>query len=293
MYPSMFYRFVEHIKTVTYTSDEGAVVEDFRSWTMHGRDPITSSMEVALTSSVVTPGTFTGYTIWLNENILEKYKRTYPKLQSVLANVGGIIKFIMTISNFITTYITSQMLDVEMSNYFISDDDNKDFRKRTIKKTCSSSPSKSQSEVLNFTTSVSGSPRHPKKMHVNVNLLNYLHSDKKFNRSLSFKEAVLPSCCVNKKSSKHQINGFSEIIRSRISLDHLLVVFRDFENLKNLLLNEEKKKELANMKSPTLKEYLGLNNEKDLNSSSTRTNSQKVMETAKSTRRNTNDILKN
>jgi hypothetical protein len=196
------------------------------SWTFHGRDPITSSMEVAITSTVIVPVTFAGYTIWLNENTLEKYKRTYPKLQSVIANVGGIIKFIMTLSNFIANYITSQMLDVELSNYFISNDDNKEFWKKT-KGTRSSSSSKGQLGHVYITTTISSSTL-PKKIHVNRKSSNYLNPDEKFKRSLTFKEAVLPAFCVNKNSFKHKINGFSEIIRNKTSVDNLLVVFKDF-----------------------------------------------------------------
>jgi hypothetical protein len=95
-------------------------MEDLQSWTVHGRDPITSSTEISLSFTAAIPGAFTLITICLNENTIQKYKRTYPKLQTVVANIVGIVKFIMTVSHFIVTYITSQMLHVELSNVCIS-----------------------------------------------------------------------------------------------------------------------------------------------------------------------------
>jgi hypothetical protein len=102
-------------------------MEDLITYTYFGRDPF-SSVEVALKGNNKLNG-FATFQILINQNSIEKYKRSFPKVQSLIANLGGIIKFILTISTFFSEYITSQMLMAELSNNFIySDKDSIDLK---------------------------------------------------------------------------------------------------------------------------------------------------------------------
>jgi hypothetical protein len=239
MYPNLFYRYQDNIKSLSYNSDEGNVMEEIKTWTVHGRDPITSSMEIALSSATSIPGTFTVVTISLNENSIEKYKRSYPKLQTVAASIGGIVKFIMTISEFIVIYITSQMLHVELSNVCISNDEPQ-LQKMKKKKT----------DPIRLSQN---SPTRSFKLKTEQPTLTNSNEKK---ASLSFTEAALLSCCVKKQSVKHKIHSFSSIIKSKISTDYFLTHFNDFENLKTLLLDSNLKSKFLYMRKPTLSEHL-------------------------------------
>jgi hypothetical protein len=119
IYPSMFYIHNINIKTVNYTDDQGAVMEDLRSFTTWGKDPLTSYVEIGGkgTKSIFS-NALAYYTFMLNANVFDSFKRTYPKLQTLVANIGGVIKFIVTLAQFFSRYVSEKMLSVHLANYF-------------------------------------------------------------------------------------------------------------------------------------------------------------------------------
>jgi hypothetical protein len=97
-------------------------MKDLKNWTMFSKDTSTSSLEIALSSTTSVPNTFTFFSFMLNQNMILKFKRGYPKLQSVVANIGGIMKFIMMVSSLLSQYVSSQLFYVDLANYFIRDE---------------------------------------------------------------------------------------------------------------------------------------------------------------------------
>ena len=59
----------------------------------------------------------------MNSYTIDIFKRKYPKLQSVVANIGGIIKLFLTIAQILSRFISEKMLNIELANIFSSNND--------------------------------------------------------------------------------------------------------------------------------------------------------------------------
>ena len=68
--------------------------------------------------------------IILNSNTIDINQRSYQKLQSVIANIGGAFNVVMVVSSFISKYITFQFLHVELLNDFLFNDDDESDKKK-------------------------------------------------------------------------------------------------------------------------------------------------------------------
>jgi hypothetical protein len=55
----------------------------------------------------------------MNSQYAELYKRSYPKIQSVMANIGGMLKFITFCAKIISEYFTSNMMYIDLSKEII------------------------------------------------------------------------------------------------------------------------------------------------------------------------------
>jgi len=122
IYPNMFYTYNEMIKVVEYTSDYEIMFEQLETITMFGKDPISNhEISNSITNSFI-PGSFSVFRIVLNSN-LDKFRRNFTKLQFVISSIGGIIEFVWIITTSLLKFITTQMLEIELSNYFIYHDD--------------------------------------------------------------------------------------------------------------------------------------------------------------------------
>ena len=115
----MYNYFYEYMKIVNYTSDQGAVMESYASWQLYGRDPVSSYQSVAISGTNIVPNSFTVILILLNSNNVDRYSRSFQKLQTVISNIGGAYSIIMIVSSFITQFITSKFLYIELLNEFV------------------------------------------------------------------------------------------------------------------------------------------------------------------------------
>jgi hypothetical protein len=253
IYNDMFYGYNENIKVVNYTSDEGAVMQDLRTWTISGRDE-SSSVDIAIKSTTTVPNTKSVFSISLLSGKVDQYKRTYPKIQSVVANIGGVLKFIMTISSFLSKYISLQMLEVELSNNFICDKDKEQNKNRKVVEMTSCNNLKSY--PLSSTVTILNK-NFPDKNMIPKNINSTISEIKKVKqrKRLTFVEALMPKKCLNKSSAKHSLNKYSKIIKTYMSTDNILKLFKDFENIKYLYLNEKQVELFEFMRSPTLNEH--------------------------------------
>jgi hypothetical protein len=249
IHPDVYTTYKELIKVVNYTIDDGLMIQSLQTTTFFGKDPL-SYVEVALIRNNKM-NSFATFQITINQNSIEKYTRTSPKIQSLFANLGGIIKFIWSISSFIAQYVSSQLLEVELSNHLIFNDD----ESKVIKP--ESNIILNQGNLINksFMVPVDNNSRTVLNKIIKNNFnLTALQTIKK-KRNLNFKEILLPKFCLNKSSYKHELGEISEIIKSKLSSNELLKLFKDFENLKYLLLDEYQLILFDRMKSLTLKEH--------------------------------------
>jgi hypothetical protein len=253
VYNDMYYGYSENIKVVNYTSDEGIVMQDLKTWTLFGRDD-SSYVDISLTSTTTVPNTMSSFTLMMVPGKVDFYKRTYPKIQFVLANIGGVLKFIMTISSFLTQFYSSQVLDIELSNNFIYDKYKDDENNMKIINNTSNKISKIAPKISKITIYNKNLPNRS-FVSENLNLYSLNIKKDKEKKRLAFLEALLPKICLKKNSTKHNLDVFSKIIRTYMSTEYILKLYRDFYNLKHSILNEKENELLNYMRCQTIEEH--------------------------------------
>ncbi len=75
-------------------------------------------------------------------------------------------------------------------------------------------------------------------------------------KKLNFWESILFKKCLNKNSIKYNIDNIEKCIQSKLSVNYFIEIFRDFENLKNVVLDEKKSKLFEYMKVNTIDQEL-------------------------------------
>jgi hypothetical protein len=115
IFKDWFYAYYYNFKKIKYTSDDGPVMQDINTYSLFARDVSDSPITISLKGNTSVPNTMMVMQLKINAFQVDSYKRTYQKFQAVLANIGGALKFIMTIANFLSKFISSQMLNVELT----------------------------------------------------------------------------------------------------------------------------------------------------------------------------------
>ena len=274
VFPNMYNYFYEYMKIVNYTSDQGAVMESYASWQLYGRDPVSSYQSVAISGTNIVPNSFTVILILLNSNNVDRYSRSFQKLQTVISNIGGAYSIIMIVSSFITQFITSKFLYIELLNEFVYVEDSNDFSKNEIE----IEGIKSTSNALKYNNFINNSNlksnfdeckiKNPivnkstiiKEGEVSLPLENINNNFQKtfsnisYQKIISIKEILCPRRFLKESSILNEIEIFSEIVRDKISTDGILKLFRDVENIKYLMLDENQLILFDYIKNKTLQE---------------------------------------
>ena len=95
-----------HIESVIYKSDFGYIFEETKKSEFYKIRSF--NRDIFLNTPGVVPFTFFGITL-LNHKEISEYTRTYTKAQTLLANVGGIIRG-LTLIGYILNFIVSEKL---------------------------------------------------------------------------------------------------------------------------------------------------------------------------------------
>lgn len=78
---------------IEYNTDKGWLFESIKTERYYKVDQsLTTTISVAASQHYYYPNTFSKFQLGLNYSTKEKYKRTYPKIQSVIANISGLIQ---------------------------------------------------------------------------------------------------------------------------------------------------------------------------------------------------------
>jgi hypothetical protein len=86
----------------------------------------------------------------------------------------------------------------------------------------------------------------------------------KIKKKLTMCEALMPVKCTSKNSGKRILANCEEIIRRKISSDHLLKVTSDFEKLKLVLLSDSHRNMFKHIKNHTIEEHLKIIKEEEV-----------------------------
>ena len=127
-------RYFYQFKSLSYETDVGTVFEDKRKSSTYQFSNYVQNVQIRHGSSLY-PGLTIG-TVTLHRQIQgDQYYRSYPKLQTLLARIGGVIQAVMMVSQTLSHVITKNMFLVHMINaYFTFDLDEPDSNKSLTKK---------------------------------------------------------------------------------------------------------------------------------------------------------------
>jgi hypothetical protein len=114
---SIFRRIWVSFKTVEYNTDEGLIFSQFRVDRFHHIEQFNSEVDMRDQKTNVTPYTFLWITL-INSSNKVVYYRTYMKAQTLLANVGGVIKGIMSFASVINFFISMKLYYSKLINVY-------------------------------------------------------------------------------------------------------------------------------------------------------------------------------
>jgi hypothetical protein len=106
--------YIYYLKRTFINSDFGYVFEDTRQQHSYQYDSMQSL--TLMGSTVYVPEGY-GVIIFTLSSIADIHSRSYTKLQSMVANVGGVINFIYLLAKIIVGYISNKALLLEYVNY--------------------------------------------------------------------------------------------------------------------------------------------------------------------------------
>jgi hypothetical protein len=214
---SFVYIYFEYFKLLIYETDHGNVFDDYRTFTGFTYDDVSSKKDIyGLTTKVYVPNTFSVIIINVNTNYADRYKRFYSKLQSIVANIGGVIKFVFFFAQLITTYITKHMMYYDISNVIID---------------------KTSLPVTNI-----GSPNihfHRNMRQGNLDRSSNLELNKTVNKGNIKKFTFIDFACpVLSHRTASILYKSIKIVRRYLSVEYILKTLCEYERFKQVMLSD-------------------------------------------------------
>ena len=256
-------------KKFIYASDNGIVFEDFKITESYNYDKSASRIEVLPpTTEFMVSDSFFIVQFFAIESELERYKRTYPKFQSVLASIGGVMKLFVTVAQIFTNFLTYQMMVVDITNSFVhfkkADTRNVvPFRKRnSTTYNFWSNTNKNSSLNLNQNYIEPEIKGPSEKFDTNGNSYSKTVENKKQNLAqnrnikLSCFEALCPRNCSAKNSAKRILDKCEKIYSKKMSVEYILKKFAELDRFKKVIFSEKEMIILDMIKFDTLEETL-------------------------------------
>jgi len=208
---------------------------------------------IDIVSSFLNKDAFLNIQINTEDNSKSYYKRSYPKLQTVVASIGGVYSFITTVAGFIANFVTEKIMFMEISNKSMDLEVNLHKNYQTELKTII------QSLIKNEETNNKMNDRSDVSESINLNFLigNKLkdHTKNSKNRKLTILESILPKKYLHKGSLAHLVDKCLETLKNLLSCEFILSEFSSFEKLKNLILDKNHINFYENISNPSLEYY--------------------------------------
>lgn len=198
-----------YFKSFQYISDQGAIFENLQTWNQFGPDPTLFTLTntpIGGTPFVITDAV-SAFTMFNTLNTQDKIKRSYPKMQSLVASIGGVLSALSFIAKSIVIYVSKQMAYAEILEVVTS---------------INNHLSKPQVQQIASSITRSIEPTDTKNDYVKVG--NFVFPSKNQARGterLTLFDALLPKCC-SKSILKKNSNAFAKIIDDNLSVEVLL-----------------------------------------------------------------------
>ncbi len=116
MHTGMFVSRQTFMRTVIYIDDRGLVTENPSTYHLYDKDIYRSTTDFQIKSQ--DPGLLYQHSVFILGESVDTYKRSFARLQSLIANIGGVVSSLMTFSGFCARFISSQMFTIFIGNYF-------------------------------------------------------------------------------------------------------------------------------------------------------------------------------
>ena len=221
------------MQTVDYTSDFGYVFQSQETLTSNQFNDYTVDSSLIQYNDVSNTAYYKVFTILNLVNSQSKmfYNRTYMKAQTLLANIGGILKGITFIAQVLNYFISNRLLDLELSNLIhlklqkVVCEDNESIFKQIMKNNQKEEIKKSTPQVRVFD---------------NLNTISK-NSDSK-QMSLRIHELIIPLGCFCNKEKKNRFETSLKIANSILSIANLLQKLQELEGLKRCVLSSDELK---------------------------------------------------
>jgi hypothetical protein len=228
--PQVLYRHDLNMKKIKYNSDEGLVMEEQKTYESFGFQSAESY--IYLGSRFRLPEAY-GINLVKLFDKQEIFHRYYPKLQVLAANIGGIMKFIVTIGSVLVNHISSQYYLFDLLDKFMHIHDDDEIKISKV------------NSYNNF--------ENVMKSQTSNNAIVIKKTSSK-RKKFAFKDAILIDKCVSSNSPKHLISQYASIFRNQFSVEYLIKLIIDFEKLKNVFFDESQMKLFNRIRNPTISE---------------------------------------
>jgi hypothetical protein len=267
-----FYSYYEYYKKLIYLSDDGNIWEEFHEYDGHVYDEVQSYKLVSgKNTKVFVDNAIALVQFFINTDYADKHKRFYPKIQTVVANIGGVLKFVFFFARIISHHVSSQMMYVDLSNSII--DHGVDGG--TVHKTNRGSVS----TYINHLSAINNAGNLSSNVHSGVHIHKSLTIVNKANspigelsatpvrrksivprvrtiKSLTVCEALMPTRFSANHSAKRMLERGQDVIMKFMSSNYVIKVLSEFERLKKVVLNERQHEMFKMVKFPQLHEHL-------------------------------------
>ena len=156
-------------------------------------------------------------TLRINEKSFERYKRTYPKLQSLIADVISTIQLILLIYEFLTDNIYSKKIDIEIIKSILSKKFKEEIKKKSNNKKEEDNISEQTIQIKNSTNTYKG--------NIFFDEINLKNNKNILTNNKFMEETKSESSIINNKNTSFKL---IKNIKNKININ----------NNKNILLEE-------------------------------------------------------
>ena len=231
---TVFKRIQFYINTVDYSTDYGYIFESID--TIHINQFNYYSLDIDL-KKYEDPSDISYYKLFaiinfMNNPFIYSYKRTYMKAQTLLANIGGIIKGVTIISQILIFFVSNKLLDLELANQVVFP-----LQKLILEEDYEKSVMKS-SKLAQLDAS-----KNPVVKLQNESTLKQKQNTLSLNKiKLRLHEIILPTSCYCNKTKKNQFLKQLSIVYSKLSINNLLKQLQEIEGIKRCLFTNDELK---------------------------------------------------
>ena len=241
--PNLFRRTYLDIMNVLYNTDVGLVFEDQSIENQFVVQSYETTYDLKL-GAFIYPSCFAQLTYRISKQT-QVYNRSYDKLQTILARIGGVLSAIKFMGSILVGWVTKKV-----------------FLKNLVDK------------ALNIISFKLNNPQEPKIQNFlkdsSISVLTHLDNlpiGSKLKKELTFMQILYPKRCLNKDVSKlrKEYEKKENFVIERLSYQTLLKYFNIIDNILAVTLDDDQKKKISKILPVYYQEDLDENRSVKLN----------------------------